>query len=103
MFGDISGNGLGARSGIAFQGADGGMARSRKQDRGIGPILGGMRQCGMSQLMERQIRIGLVEELRSPTIRQPGSSSDRAAVDARHCPRRPAIGQKYWAARAAGE
>jgi hypothetical protein len=48
MFGHISGNGLRARSGVTFQRADGGMARPRKQDRGIGPILGGMRQGGMS-------------------------------------------------------
>jgi hypothetical protein len=44
MFGDVASDRFGVWPGVPFKGTDGGVPRTGEQDRGVGPVLGGVCQ-----------------------------------------------------------
>ncbi len=100
---DMARNGLGAWPSIAFQRPDRGVARAGKQYRGVGPILGSVRERGVPQLVERPPVGSLAEQLRGAPIGQSGPTGVRAQIYARYGARRLAIGEEHWAKRASSQ
>ncbi len=103
MLGDVASDGLCARSRIPLQGTHGGVPRAGKQDRRVGPVLGSVGQRGVAQLVERPPAGHCTEELGGATVRQTGATGDWTQVDARHRPRRQAIGHEDRSGRTASQ
>src|SRR5919204_2014310 len=103
VLGDVARDRLGTRAGIPLQGTNGGMPRPGEQDGRIGPVFGGMGQCGVAELVEGPPMDGVAEQLRCSAVGQPGAAGHGALVDSWYGPRRPAISQEHRASGALGE
>src|SRR5712691_5177592 len=73
---DVASDSLGARAGVPFQRANGGLPRSGEQDWRVGPVLGRMGQRGVPQLVEGPPTSSFTEQLSGPAARQSGATGD---------------------------